>query len=305
MRDQEDTALASEQRLLWRLITAPEGVRPALAQQRDPEGRRLGEVIRGDAILSAVDRLEVYANAYFFRILEVLAKDYPALQAAIGDARFHNLITDYLAARPPTRFSLRYAGEGLPAFIADDESAAATTARDDFPWAADLARLEWAIVDAFDAADPVRVGPRVPGVDRRIAADLRAGDLRPRLGREELARIPPDRWGELRFALDPSVRILGVRWPVNRIREAFDAERPLPSIAAAETALCVWRRDEQVFHRRLDPLEAACLGLVSEGATFGTLCERVALEIGEPATPARALTLLTGWVEGGLLSSLA
>jgi len=281
MEHEENTALASAQRLLWRLITAPEGVAHALAAEGDSAGLRLAEVIRGDAILSAVDRLEVYASAYFFRILEVLAKDYPALQAAIGEARFHNLITAYLATRPPTRFSLRYAGEGLPAFLADDESAAAATVRDDFPWAADLAGLEWAIVDAFDAPEA------------------------PRIGREELARIPPDRWGELRFALDPSVRILGVRWPVNRIREAFDAERPLPSIAAAETALCVWRRDERVFHRRLDPLEAACLGLVSEGATFGTLCERVALEIGEPATPARALTLLTGWVEGGLLSSLA
>ena len=279
MTEAASPTLAATQHLLLRLITAPGGVRSALAEDDDPGGARLVEVIRGDACLSAVERLDVYANAYFFRILEVLQKDYPALEASVGHDRFHDLVTVYLAAHPPTRFSIRYAGEGLAGFIAGSADAAAV--RDEFPWASDLAALEWAIVDAFDAEDV------------------------PPLGRENLARIPPDRWGDLRFTLDPSVRLLRARWPVNRIREASDAERPLPSIAAAETALCVWRRDERVFHRSLDPLEAHCLERLSGGATFGTLCERVALAIGESETPARALALLTGWIEGGLLSSPA
>jgi len=279
MTEAASPTLAEVQRLLRRLITAPSGVRPALEGEGDPDGTALATVIHGDARLSAVERLDVYANAYFFRILEVLQKDYPALEASVGYDRFHNLITTYLAAHPPTCFSLRYAGERLAAFIAHHADAAAV--RDEFPWAADLAALDWAIVDAFDAEDV------------------------PPLGRENLARIPPDRWGDLRFTLDPSVRLLRARWPVNRIREASDAERPLPSIAAAETALCVWRRDERVFHRSLDPLEAHCLERLSGGATFGTLCERVALAIGESETPARALALLTGWIEGGLLSSLS
>ncbi len=277
MKEEAPAALAETQRLLRRLITGPEGVRPALAENGDPEGRGLAEVIRDDAPLSAVDRLEVYAHAYFSRILEVLRKDYPALHAALGDDHFHALISDYLIAHPPTRFSLRHAGEALPSFLSGHVVAA--TLRAGFPWAADLATLEWAVVDAFDAADAAH------------------------LTREDLARLPPEGWGDLRLRLDPSVRILQAGWPVNRIREAFDAEQPLPAIAPEETAVCVWRRDERVFHRPLDPMEAACLGLVSEGATFGDLCGRIALEVGDSETPARALALLTGWVESGLLSS--
>jgi len=278
MEEEAPAALAETQRLLRRLITAPEGVRPALAEEGDPEGRRLVEVIRDDAPLSAVDRLEVYANAYFSRILEALEDDYPALHAALGDDRFHALISDYLIAHPPTRFSLRHAGEGLPSFVADHP--AAVTLRAGFRWAADLARLEWAVVDAFDAADAAH------------------------LTREDLALLPPQGWGELRLRLDPSVRIVRAGWPVNGIREAFDAERPLPAIAPEETAVCVWRRDERVFHRPMDRIEAACLGLVSEGATFGDLCGRIALEVGESETPARALGLLTNWIGQGLLSSV-
>ena len=131
----------------WR-APGKDGHQRTSGSPRHPEGRRLAEVIRDDAPLSAVDRLEVYANAYFFRILEVLRKDYPALAASLGEARFNNLITDYLAANPPTRFSLRYAGEELGSFLGGHP--AARPPREEFPWAADLARLEWAIVDAFD-----------------------------------------------------------------------------------------------------------------------------------------------------------
>jgi len=277
MRESAPSTLVETQRLLWRLITAPEGVRPALEGEGDPEGLHLAAVIRGDARLSAVERLDVYANAYFFRILEVLAKDYPAIEATFGHDRFHDLVTAYLAAHPPTRFSIRYAGEGLAGFIADHADAAAV--RDEFPWASDLAALEWAIIDAFDAEDA------------------------PHLTRDDLARIPPEGWGDLRFTLDPSVRLLRALWPVNRIREASDRGAPLPSVEREDTVILVWRKDERVFHRPLDRLEAACVGLVSEGATFGSVCERIALEVGESETPARALALLTAWIESGLLSS--
>jgi len=276
MKDQETTALASEQRLLQRLIIAPEGVRPALAEEGDRSGRRLAAVIRDDAPLSAVERLEVYANAYFFRILEVLRKDYPALEASLGEARFHNLVTDYLAAHPPTRFSLRYAGEGLGCFLAGH--AVARALREEFPWAADLAALEWAIVDAFDAAD------------------------HPPLAREDLARVPPDLWAALRLRLDPSVRVIRAAWPVQLLREASDGSQPLPALTAGVTALLVWRKDERVFHRAIDPLEAGLLDLLAGGATFGDLCERMALEIGDRDTPARAHALLERWLERGMLA---
>jgi len=277
MTEAASPTLAEIQHLLQRLITAPEGVRSALAEDDDPESAHLAEVIRGDARLSAVERLDVYANAYFFRILEVLAKDYPAIEAAIGHDRFHDLVTAYLAAHPPTRFSIRYAGEGLADFIADHADAAAV--RDEFPWAENLAALEWAIVDAFDAEDA------------------------PHLTRDDLARIPPDRWGGLRFALDPSVRVLRTGWPVNRLREASDREVPLPSVEREDTAILVRRRDERVFHRALDPLDADCLERIFDGATFGSVCERIALDVGESETPARAFSLLTAWIESGLLSS--
>jgi hypothetical protein len=107
----------------WRAITLPEGPEAPLTHQR------------GD-----VERLEVYANMYFYRLRDVLAQDFPALSAVLGEARFHNLITDYLRAHPSRDPSVRNLGRALPAYL-------------DGSWLADLAALEWARLDVFDRTD--------------------------------------------------------------------------------------------------------------------------------------------------------
>ena len=42
-------------------------------------------MIAGDARLDAVQRLDIYANMYFFRLLDILRGDYGAVVAAVGD----------------------------------------------------------------------------------------------------------------------------------------------------------------------------------------------------------------------------
>ena len=110
-------SLTQTQRLLWQLLTAPEGAGAGLAQLT-PAERAVGEAfVRGDDRLSATERIDVYADMYFYRIRDSLKEDFVTLHAVIGEARFHNLITDYLLAYPPSHFSLRYAGQHVPAFL--------------------------------------------------------------------------------------------------------------------------------------------------------------------------------------------
>lgn len=130
----------------YRLVTAPVDVARAL----DAQGLRPADVeamIAGDEHLSAVARLDVYAQMYFFRILDVLRDAYPRLLEAIGDDAFHDLATDYLVACPPAHFSLSRAGDRLPGFLASHPPG---TPR---PQLAALARLERAYVELFDGPD--------------------------------------------------------------------------------------------------------------------------------------------------------
>lgn len=269
--------LATTQRRLWRLLTAPSGVRAALEEAGDPQAASLRDFVLGDARGSAALRLEVYANAYFYRIHDALAEDYGALRAALPPEGFHDLVTAYLLVHPPERPSLRDAGARLPRFLAEAPEAAPFRRR--WPFASDLARLEWALVDAFDAPE---------------AAPLSA---------PELAALPPERWESLVLPLHPSAALLRLQHPVHRLREAFEAGGELPAPPGPEPATAlVWRRAERVLLRALAPLESELLERASRGAPFGALCQWLAEREGEAEAPGRAAFLLAAWVEAGLIA---
>jgi hypothetical protein len=272
--------LANTQRRLWQLLTAPSGVRVALAEEGDPDGRALEGFLGSDARLPAAMRLEVYANAYFQRIHDVLARDFGALAEALGAEGFHDLVTAYLCVHPPERPSLRHAGEKLADFLASH--AAAQPFRRRWPFAADLARLEWALAAAFDAAD---------------AASLE---------RSQLVALPPEAWQDLVLALHPCVQRLDVRWNVAALREAFEAgsgepDAPTPCASTAGQLL-VWRRAERVWFRTLAAEEAELLDRLAAGVPFGALCEQLAARHGSEDAPARAAAWLAGWIDAELLA---
>lgn len=278
--ERADRRLKPVQERLRQLICAPSGVVAALAAEGDAAGTGLAALLRGDARASATARLEVYANAYFERLLGVLRDDYPALAAALGDDAFHDLATAYLAAHPPSRPSLRDAGAHVAALLAGDSGEAAFF-RVRWPFAADLAALEWALVDAFDAPDA------------------------PALTRDDLAALAPDAWEDLPLRLHPATSLLELAWPVHRLRDAHERGEPLPAagLSREPTQICVTRRNERVFFRAAPPLEAELLATLQPGTSFGALCARIAERRGDAEAPAFAATLLTRWLEAGTVSS--
>jgi len=277
----EQHGLESIQRRLWRLVTEPDGVEAALAAEGDAAGDALAALVKSGRGLAATARLGVYANAYFTRLHDCLRDDFAALARALGPAGFHDLVKTYLMAHPPTRTSLRYAGARLAEHLASEPFASIFAGR--CAHAADLARLEWALVEAFDASDA------------------------PVLAREALAAVAPDAWPELRFELSPSLQLLACRWPVHELRERFDGEgedttwdEP-PPLVPEPTQIRVWRLGERVFYRGISPLEADALRTALAGDGFGAICERLAESLSEVEAAPRAATLLSGWIDAGLL----
>ena len=94
--------LEALQKLLWRLVTAPGGVAEGLAGEPELAAGGLGAIITDDERMDPAARVGVYAEAYFYRLLEVLKEDFPATLAVAGADRFHNLVTGYLIDYPPT-----------------------------------------------------------------------------------------------------------------------------------------------------------------------------------------------------------
>jgi hypothetical protein len=265
-------SLSQIQHLLRKLITAPEGVTTGLAGLT-PAERRVAGCVRGDARLSAVERLDVYADMYFYRLRDSLREDFSALFAVIGEANFHNLITDYLINHPPSHFSLRYAGRHLPVFVAGHPLSR------QWPYLGDLAQLEWAILEAFDAPDA------------------------PPLGAGALTDIQSTRWPEIRFQLTASLRLLAVSWPVHEVWRQAQDETVATDLRPGASRLRVWRQDLRVFHRPIDPVEATALTDIASGLSFAAVCEHVAGA--DDAGAERVFGLVGSWLADGLLTGVA
>jgi len=261
--------LAETQNLFWQLIRAPEGVAAGLAALPDRARRLPGGIdawIRGDERLSAVERLDVYANMYFFRLLDVLAEDFPALRARVGHPSFHALAVEYLDAHPSESPSVRRLGHALGAFLETHPSSR------EWPYLADLARFEWALLEAFDAlnAEP--------------------------LGANRLKDVPPEDWASARIVLTPSLRVLPCTAPVQEVWSAAIEARDLPRIANEATTIRVWREELAVFHRTIDAAEKAALGAIGRGECFAGACEAAAEIIGEEKAAQEVLAMLGRWL---------
>jgi hypothetical protein len=242
-------SLRELQGAFWRSIARE----PGDASPPDPV---LLETVPATPMLAPAARVQVYATMYFWRLVETLREDFSKVAAALGEEGFPALMREYLARHPSTEPSIRHLGRALPDFLAGREPA----------YLADLARLEWARLEVFDAPDATPLG----------VADLR--------------RVAPKDWPGLRFTLVPACTRLVTTWAVHRLW----ADGPA-LVVPGRTALRVWRESFRVYQTAMAPAEEAALAHLLAGEPFASICEAF-------DDPAEAGGLLLRWVEDGIIA---
>lgn len=214
-------------------------------------------------------RLDVYRNAYFIRLEDALAHDFPALLAVVGCERFGHVSADYVRSRPSTSPSLRDFGRRLADWLRAERGE---------PALADLAALEWAVLHAFDAADA------------------------PTLTAEDLVAVPAGRWPELRVALHPSVTLVPAYANVREVWAAVDRSAPVPPLRASAEHLVVAR--SKGGKPSVDAIRAPwfeLLGHMQRGVSVGDACAALVATMPSgdlPALVAEALhhAIARGWI---------
>ena len=83
-------------------------------------------------------------------------EDFPATLAVLGADNFAALVKEYLLEHPPTEPSILYAGLYLADFLNDHPFA------ERWPFIADLARLERAVLDVSPPSSPPPLPPPPP-----------------------------------------------------------------------------------------------------------------------------------------------
>jgi hypothetical protein len=233
-------------------------------QRLTTDGRSTQEIadsyIKPNNLLSSFDRLEIYNRQYWFRVIGAVTEDYPALNAVLGERVFDRLVLAYLRETPSTSFTLRDLGSKLPQWLEEHSEFAPSRQK----FLLDVARLEWAYVEAFDRAE---VAPLT-------ALDF--GDLT----------------GGSRLFLQPHLQLLDLNYPVDELvlavhREAGPSD--IMSNAVSERRhvkrsrlirmrrsairLVVHRYENSVYYRRIDQENFLLLSALQEGALLGEALE--------------------------------
>lgn len=96
---------------------------------------------------SVTDRLDIYAEGYFSRILDCLSETFARTKKTVGEDFFTMLAAEYLKAHPSIFTSIDEVGRYFPEFLNEmgDERIPL--------WIPDLANFEWNWVEAFYAPE--------------------------------------------------------------------------------------------------------------------------------------------------------
>ena len=167
-----------------------------------------------------------------------LASTYPVVAQLLGAQRFCALADQYIATYPSRSGDLNAYGDALPALL--DASAL----RAALPYLPDIARLEWALLQAYGAED---------------AADF---DL------AALAGVPAPAQAELRFNVSSAALLIDSPWPLADIWQAHQLASGARDAALADIErspasqlhyTLVARSEGRVFAVALNAGEAAFL----------------------------------------------
>jgi hypothetical protein len=251
------------QRRMSRDVTRPLTADFEMERQNE-DGRSVQELaatyVKPNDRLSSFDRLEIYNRQYWFRVIGAVSEDFPALQSVMGTKKFDTMVLAYLRENPSTSFTLRNLGAKLPQWIERHPELASRRQR----LMLDVARLEWAYVEAYDSSS---------------AAPLTESDF---------AGLGADST----LTLQPHLQLLALSYPVDELVLAVHRDNPsvdivsnavsqhrqmnricLPQMRRSPVYLAVHRFEDSVYYRRLDREAYLMLGALKQQLPLGAAIE--------------------------------
>lgn len=252
--NQQPRQLDQLQRWMQAVITWPgeiqDGITSPDAQSAIPlSPDELESVITRSSQQTSEERIGIYANAYYARLLECLSEEYPALIEALGETAFAAFCLQYLQTCPSTSYTLGDLGARFPQFLAENRPEREETGTPDWTdFLIELATLERLYSEVFDG----------PGIEQA-----------PLLTPETLNAISPEAWPELKLQMAPCFRLCQFQFPVHEYITSVRKEEA-PSIPEPETTyLAITRRNFVVRRETVSEPEYFLLSRLQQGQRVG------------------------------------
>ena len=235
------------QRWFHASITHPEGSRAGLESDAvkrllPAAYRQLEDIVLPSTELTSTERLSIYANMYFERLIDILAEEFPTVRYLLGPQIFADVVRNYVTRHPSTHYSLARLGRNFPQFLLDESGKISIPNRE---FAAAVATVERTMEDVFDEE---QVEPLVF---------------------DEIEAIPPERWHAVRLKTISALRLLELPYPVNAYISAVRDKKSVSIPVASRSFVVVYRLNYRVWRMDLDELQFTLLFELRKGRTLG------------------------------------
>lgn len=250
--------------------------------------------IKPNSKLNEVERIEIYAQQYWYRLLDNLEEDFPGILSVLGKAKFQSLMQKYLETYPSDSYFLRDLGKNLSYFIETNKGLVDSK----YNLVLDLSKFEFAQVFAFDEESTKTI----------TTSDIQDSDL-----------------NSLSIRLQPYITLIESEWALDEFTIALktgkkdatisEASSVKPSDKREETEstsepeeekiwLVVHRFENRVFLKRLDKIAFLLLKHIEETGTIGEsvsalLKENPELAENLPELAKNVQKWFTSWVKLG------
>lgn len=209
-------------------------------------------VIQRSEKLTALERISIYSNAYYARLLECLGGCFPILKQSLGDDVFDSFAIEYLQQYPSRSYTLDHLGDRFCDFLRETRPAPEDGGAGGWPdFLIDLALLEWTIGKVFDGPGTEGQNLLTPGM---------------------LQEFPADRFAEAKLAPVAGFTLLAFSYPVSTyytaVRRAAESES-LPFPDPMREYVAVFRRDYVVRRYQLAESQYALLQQIQAGGAVG------------------------------------
>jgi hypothetical protein len=260
------------------VLTYPNGVEGAIAHTslpkfwtRGPEPKRLLKVINETPVLTRIERLSIYGDGYFLRLVECLGGNFESVKNLLGEDLFSQVARDYLVRYPSFYKCIDNVGKEFAVFLKNHP------ALKNFPYADSVAAMDWAFHESFYADD------------------------NPPFNFQNIKNKTEKEWEKARLQLDPSVRLLTLTRPVLDLWRDNGkwSKKRLAAIKLKKQQLLVFRRlDKQVRVVEITSQQRAILSSFQKG-------QKLARAIGTAkANPAVVELWFREWIQLGVIQKV-
>ncbi len=221
------------------LISHPNGIQDSIEENSIPAPSTW---IDGGKI-TPDQRCEIYAHAYFARLLEVGSELYPFTFKLLGEADFNNLFAVYIFNHPPNNHNMRSIGFSLHSFV-----------REVFPdneFLLDLIDFGNNQIRIFDCSteNPLKI--------------------------EDLSFIAPEKFPETAFIANTNWSIQRTNFDFTSINLGDDSfsESSVKKLDRSTSAILICRPNFEVENKIIKNVDAEILSALNGQNTFSEICE--------------------------------